>query len=127
MPIDKVLSSRRQEILRVAERCGAREVRVFGPRARDEARRDSDFDILVTVGEHTSLLEVVAIKQDMEDLLGSTVHIVTEDAIRPYLREQVLREAVRLGRCKNEPPATSPDGYNVNARCALNFSWRCGI
>ena len=96
MPIDKVLSSRREEILRVAEHYGARDVRVFGSRARDEARPDSDFDILVTVGEHTSLLDIVAIKQDLEDLLGATVHIVTEDAISPYMREQVMREAVRL-------------------------------
>jgi len=96
MAIDKVLSSRREEILRVAEPYGARDVRVFGSRARDEARPDSDFDTLVTVGEHTSLLEIVAIKQDLEDLLGSTVHIVTEDAISPYIREQILREAVQL-------------------------------
>lgn len=96
MPIDKVLISRREEILRVAERHGAREVRVFGSRARGEAKPDSDFDILVTVGEHASLLDIIGIKQDLEDLLGSTVHIVTEDAISPYIREQVLREAVRL-------------------------------
>jgi len=96
MAMDKILSSRREEILRVAERYGARDVRVFGSRARDEARPDSDFDVLITVGEHTSLLDIVAIKQDLEDLLGSTVHLVTEDAISPYMREQVLREAVRL-------------------------------
>jgi hypothetical protein len=96
MPIDKVLSSRREEILRVAERYGAREVRVFGSRARGEARPDSDFDILVTVGEQASLLDIIAIKQDLEDLLGATVHIVTEDAISPYIRDRVLREAVRL-------------------------------
>jgi len=96
MPIDKVLSSKRGQILSVAERHGAREVRVFGSRARGEAKPDSDFDILVTVGERTSLLDIVAIKQDLEDLLGSTVHLVTEDAISPYIREQVLREAVPL-------------------------------
>lgn len=58
MPIDKVLTSKREEILRVAERHGAREVRVFGSRARGEARPGSDFDILVTVSEHTSLLDI---------------------------------------------------------------------
>ena len=96
MSVDRAISSRRGDILRVAERYGARDVRVFGSRARDEARPDSDFDILVTVGEHASLLDIVAIKQDLEDLLGSTVHVVTEDAISPYIRERVLREAVRL-------------------------------
>ncbi len=96
MAIDKVLQSRRGEILRIAEQYGARNVRVFGSRARGEAQPDSDFDVLVTVGEHTSLLDIIAIKQDLEDLLGFTVHVVTEDAISPYLREQVLKEAIAL-------------------------------
>jgi len=94
MAIDRALQSRREEILSIAERYGARNVRVFGSRARGEGRPDSDIDILVTVRDHASLLELVAIKQDLEDLLGSTVHVVTEDAISPYVREQVLREAV---------------------------------
>jgi len=94
MAIDRALQSRREEILSIAERYGARNVRVFGSRARGEGRPDSDIDILVTVRDHASLLELVAIKQDLEDLLGSTVHVVTEDAISPYIREQVLREAV---------------------------------
>ena len=96
MAIDRALQSRREEILSIAERYGARNVRVFGSRARGEGRPDSDIDILVTVRDHASLLELVAIKQDHEDLLGSTVHVVTEDAISPYIREQVLREAVAL-------------------------------
>jgi predicted nucleotidyltransferase len=96
MAIDKVLQSKREEILRIAEHYGARDVRVFGSRARGEAKPGSDFDILVTVGEHTSLLDIIAIKQDLEDLLGATVHVLTEDAISPYIREQVLGEAVAL-------------------------------
>jgi len=96
MAIDRALQSRREEILSIAERYGARNVRVFGSRARGEGRPDSDIDILVTVRDHASLLELVAIKQDLEDLLGSTVHVVTEDAISPYIREQVLGEAVTL-------------------------------
>jgi hypothetical protein len=96
MAIDKVLQSRREEIVGIAERYGARNVRVFGSRARGESRPNSDFDILVTVGEHTSLLDIIAIKQDLEDLLGSTVHLVTEDAISPYIRETVLKQAIAL-------------------------------
>ena len=96
MAIDKGLMSKRDEILRVAGRYGAENVRVFGSRAHGEARPESDVDLLVTVGERTSLLDIVAIKQDLEDLLGSTVHLVTEDAISPYLRDKVLRESVPL-------------------------------
>ena len=96
MAIDKVLQSRRREIVEIAQRYGARDVRVFGSRARGEARPDSDFDILVNVEERTSLLDIVAIKQDLEDLLGSPVHLVTEDAISPYMREKVLKQAITL-------------------------------
>jgi len=96
MAIDKVLQSRREEIVGIAQRYGAKDVRVFGSRARGEARPNSDFDLLVTVGEHTSLLDIIAIKQDLEDLLGSTVHVVTEDAISPYIREKVLKQAITL-------------------------------
>ena len=42
------------------------------------------------------LLDIVAIKQDLEDLLGCKVDVVTEDAVSPYIREQVLKEAVSL-------------------------------
>lgn len=96
MAIDKVLQIRREEILGIAQRYGAKNVRVFGSRARGDARADSDFDLLVTVGERTSLLDIIAIKQDLEDLLRSTVHVVTEDAISPYIREEVLKQAVAL-------------------------------
>jgi hypothetical protein len=96
MAIDKILQIRREEILGIAQRYGAKNVRVFGSRARGDARSNSDFDILVTVGERTSLLDIIAIKQDLEDLLSSTVHVVTEDAISPYIRDEVLKQAVTL-------------------------------
>lgn len=96
MAIDDLLTSRREDILRVARRYGAENVRVFGSRAHGSAHPESDVDLLVSVGERTSLLDIVAIKQDLEDLLGSTVHLVTEDAISPYLRDKVLRESIPL-------------------------------
>lgn len=96
MAIDKTLQERRKEILQIAARYGARDVRVFGSRARGEGRSDSDLDILVTLDDHASLLDIVAIKQDLEDLLGCKVDVVTEDAISPYIREKVLQEAVSL-------------------------------
>jgi predicted nucleotidyltransferase len=42
------------------------------------------------------LLNVIALKQDLEDLLGCTVDVVTEAALSPYLRDQVLEEAAAL-------------------------------
>lgn len=88
--------SARAQILRVAREYGATEVRVFGSRARDDAREDSDLDLLVTLEAGRGLLDLVAIKQELEDALGLGVDVVTEGALSPYLRRSVLAEAVAL-------------------------------
>lgn len=94
--LDAVVKRRRKAILRVAARHGARNVRLFGSIARGEARPDSDLDILIELEPGRSLLDLVAIKQDLEELLGCKVDVVTEAAISPYIRDQVLKEAVGL-------------------------------
>ena len=71
-------------------------MRVFGSVARGEDTAASDLDLLVEMEPKRSLLDLVAIKQDLEDLLGCRVHVVTEAAVSPYLRERVLQEAVHL-------------------------------
>jgi uncharacterized protein len=86
----------RHEILRVAGEHGARRVRVFGSRARGDAGPDSDLDLLIDLDTGRSLLDLVAIKQDLEELLGCSVDVVTEASVSPYMREQVLRDAVAL-------------------------------
>ena len=96
MEIDHIVKDRRETILRVAASHGARDVRVFGSRAHGAARPDSDIDILVKLEAGRSLLDLIAIKQDLEDLLGCKVDVVTEAAISPYIREQILNEAVAL-------------------------------
>ncbi len=96
MDLNKVLKDEREEILRIAASHGAQNVRVFGSLARGEAGPDSDIDILVELDPGRSLLDIVAIKQDLEDLIGCEVDVVTEAGVGPYIREQVLREAVSL-------------------------------
>ena len=96
MKLDPELASRREEILQIAARHGAANVRVFGSRALGPALDDSDVDILVELQPGRSLLDIIAIKQDLEDLLGHSVDVVTEQAVSPYIRRQVLQEAVRL-------------------------------
>jgi uncharacterized protein len=96
MDLREVLRDSRADILRIAQSHGARRVRVFGSAARGEAHPDSDLDLLVDLEPGRSLLDLVAIKQDLEDLLGREVDVVTEAAVSPYLREQVLHEAVPL-------------------------------
>lgn len=96
MKIDQIIQQKRDEILRIAARHGARNIHLFGSLARGEAKLGSDLDLLVQLDPNRSLLDLIAIKQDLEDLLGCEVDVVTEAAISPYIREQVLKEAVPL-------------------------------
>lgn len=90
------LRKKRDTILRIAKKYGARTVRVFGSMARGEANSTSDLDLLVEMESDSTLFDIVAIKQDLEDLLGCEVDVVTEASISPYIREEVLKEAVNL-------------------------------
>ena len=96
MSPSKVLKNKREEILRIAAAHGAQNIRLFGSVSRGEAGPKSDVDILVRLEPGRSLLDLIAIKQDLEDLLGCEVDVVTEEAVSPYIREQVLKEAVSL-------------------------------
>ena len=86
----------RAEILRIAKENGATRVRIFGSFARGTARPDSDIDLLVDFEPGRNLLDLVAVKQDIEELVGRPVHVLTEAAISPYMRDAILRDATPL-------------------------------
>ena len=65
-------------------------------RSRGTASPDSDLDLLIDLEPGRHLLNLVAIKQDLEDLLGCPVDVVTERALSPYIRDQVLADAISL-------------------------------
>jgi uncharacterized protein len=96
MKLSQLIQQNRRQILEIAQGHGARNVRLFGSVARGEATATSDLDLLVEMESGRNLLDIVAIKQDLEDLLRCKVDVVTEAAISPYLRDKVLHEAVRL-------------------------------
>jgi predicted nucleotidyltransferase len=96
MTIDTVLSAKRQEILRIAAQHGARNVRLFGSMARGEADEQSDVDFLVEMEPGRTLLDMGGLVMDLRDLLGREVDVMTERALKPRIRDRVLREAVAL-------------------------------
>ncbi len=95
MPIE-MLHAHRRAILELATRHGARNVRVFGSIARGEDRPDSDVDLLVDVEPGRSLLDVIALEQDLEALLGRPVDVQTDAGLSPYLQQRILAEAAAL-------------------------------
>ncbi len=96
MGIDVLVRDKRTDILRIAEANGATRVRIFGSFARGTAGQDSDLDLLIDLQPGRHLLDLVAMKQDLEDRLGRRVHVVTEAAISPYIRDEILRDATPL-------------------------------
>ena len=93
MSTDALLKTKRDEILRIAAKHGARNVRVFGSAARGEAGPDSDIDLLVDMEPGRSLLDLGGLWADLTELLGRKVDIVTERSIYWLLRRRILKEA----------------------------------
>jgi hypothetical protein len=93
MGIEELLSEKRAEILRLAERRGAYNVRVFGSIVRGEAGPESDVDFLVELEPERSLFDLGGLLMDLQELLGREVDVVTEQGLHWYIRDRVLAEA----------------------------------
>ncbi|KAF3890221.1 MULTISPECIES: nucleotidyltransferase family protein [Nostocales] len=96
MGIDEILKAYREDILRIAAKYGAYNVRVFGSVARGEARPDSDVDFLVELEPQRTLLDQIALIQSLEELLGRKVDLTEPETLHELIRDTVLREAVAL-------------------------------
>ncbi len=94
--LNKLLQEKREDILRIAAKRGAYNVRVFGSVARGEADSKSDIDILVDMEPGRSLFDLGGLLMDLQDLLGHNVDVVTERGLRERIRERVLKEAIAL-------------------------------
>ncbi len=91
-----LLEQTRDEILRLAARYGATNVRVFGSVARGEAQPESDIDFLVRMEPGRSIFDLAALVTELEALLGRPVDVVPDDAIYWLLRRRILSEAQAL-------------------------------
>ncbi|MBI2995147.1 MAG: nucleotidyltransferase domain-containing protein [Candidatus Melainabacteria bacterium] len=96
MGLYELVKSKRKEILKLAQKHGAFNVRVFGSVARQEANENSDIDFLVDFRPEVGLLGWSELWLDLEDLLGHKVDVATEKVLKERIKDHVLKEAKHL-------------------------------
>ena len=96
MSMEQLLRQYRADILRLAAKHGAHNVRIFGSVVRGEDTPDSDVDFLVTMAPERSLFDQGGLLMDLEGLLGRRVDVVEPEGLHWFIRDQVLNEAVAL-------------------------------
>jgi predicted nucleotidyltransferase len=90
------LREHRAEILAIAARHGATNLSVFGSLARGENSTSSDIDLLVDFEEGRSLLDQLALEQELRTLLGAKVDVASRRGLKPRIRPKVLADALPL-------------------------------
>jgi len=96
MRLPEKVKAKRQDILAIAARHGARNVRLFGSIARGEADDRSDVDLLVDMEPGRSLLDHAALSIELNRLLNCKVDVISERGLKPRIGERVLKEAIAL-------------------------------
>ncbi|HUN10237.1 MAG TPA: nucleotidyltransferase family protein [Aggregatilineales bacterium] len=92
-----LIRAHRDEILALAEKHGAYNIRVFGSVARAEATPESDIDLLVSWDyDRVSAWGGVGFDSDVAELLGHRVDVISENGLSPYVRDSILKEAIPL-------------------------------
>jgi predicted nucleotidyltransferase len=83
-------------IKQIARRHGATNIRIFGSYLHGTQKDDRDSDLLIDLGPGCVLFDLVALKRDLKNIIGRHVDVLTEGALSPYMREEILREAKPL-------------------------------
>jgi len=96
MNLNDLLKRKRQEILAIAGRYGARNVRIFGSVARGESGPESDVDFLVELEPGRNVFDLGGFLYEVQELLGRPVDVVTERGLKEHVRPSVLNDAVPL-------------------------------
>jgi predicted nucleotidyltransferase len=96
MTVKETLDINKDKILSIAKENGIRKVSVFGSIIRGEDTIDSDVDFLVEIDDNCSLFNIIRFKQEVEDIVGRKVDVVTDQSVHWTLKEHIINEAVQL-------------------------------
>lgn len=96
MGIPEIISDKRDQVLALAAKHGASNVRIFGSVASGTAGQNSDIDFLVDMEKGRSLFDMGGLLMELQELFGRKVDVVTENGLRKRIRETVLRQAIKL-------------------------------
>jgi predicted nucleotidyltransferase len=97
IPSLEFLQEKRSQILAICAKHGAHNVRIFGSVARGEADAQSDIDFLVDYDlQHITPWFPAGLINELEELLGNRVDVVTETGLKERIKKQVLREVIAL-------------------------------
>jgi len=96
MSVYDILVNRRDEIYNLAKQYGVTRIRVFGSVFHKQETDTSDIDFLIDFDVYRSLLDLALLSNDLEDILGRKVDLVTEPALHPLLKKQILQETAIL-------------------------------
>ena len=93
MGISEIIQDRKEQILALAAKYGASNVRIFGSVANGTADEKSDIDFLVDLEKGRSLFDLGGLLMDLQGLFNRKVDVVTENGLHWYIKERIISEA----------------------------------
>ena len=95
-PVTRHIAALRQHRRALVERYHIESLGVFGSYLRNQQHDDSDLDVLVTFTQTPSLFTLVALQDELQELLGTPVDVVLKTSLKPRIGQQILREVVEI-------------------------------
>jgi predicted nucleotidyltransferase len=90
------LQDLRLDVLAVARRHGASNLRIYGSIAKGQEHNGSDLDLLVDLAADQTLLGLIQLRQELEDLLGCPVDVTEAETLHPLIRSKILGQSLPL-------------------------------
>lgn len=96
MGTSEIIADKKEQILALAAKYGASNVRVFGSVANGTADADSDIDFLVDLEKGRSLFDLGGLLMELQNLFNRKVDVVTENGLHWYIKDRILKEATPI-------------------------------